>query len=471
MSDQIVKRRPMIDLEEFERRLRQPLAANQRVDDPLAELARSFAGGEEDPYKTVFEPLSRHPSGAWRNEQDRVEGKVQGVRQPLIGGDFAAIEAGLLGAASHHGTEGLSASEEVDSYEQDGREHWPYPDAAGSREADTAYEEVRSRRPLYVMAAMIVAGIAGIGASFGFKGAVSNQNEIATIRAADGPVKIHPETVASTEVTDRDASVLGGASQQPPVAAANNAEQPADLSAQASAQAEVAAPPVQSEPSTAVAGIAGGAANVPVPQPPPAAQAQPQPQPPADSIAALIEPKKVKTVSVRPDGTLLPNDAPPQVAAPAVSMMPVARPAATSPTKAATPKSTARVVTTPKPAAGQNAGAEAARTTIAAKAKRLQVADAQGQAQVPDAGQPATGSFAVQLAAPGTEQEARETQVRLMKKFSAELAGFHPSIHKAEVGGKPVYRVRVSGLSSRDEATALCQKVESGGGKCFVAKN
>ncbi|TPV97411.1 MAG: hypothetical protein USCAAHI_03147 [Beijerinckiaceae bacterium] len=185
----------------------------------------------------------------------------------------------------------------------------------------------------------------------------------------------------------------------------------------------------------------------------------------------MIEPKKVKTVSVRPDGTLLPNDAPPQVAAPAVPMMPVARPAATSPTKAATPKSTARVVTTPKPAAGQNAGAEAARTTIAAKAKRLQVADAQGQAQVPDAGQPATGSFAVQLAAPGTEQEARETQVRLMKKFSAELAGFHPSIHKAEVGGKPVYRVRVSGLSSRDEATALCQKVESGGGKCFVAKN
>ncbi len=77
----------------------------------------------------------------------------------------------------------------------------------------------------------------------------------------------------------------------------------------------------------------------------------------------------------------------------------------------------------------------------------------------------------MQLAAPGTEQEARDAQVRIMKKFGAELAGFHPSIHKAEVGGKPVYRVRVSGLSSRDEATALCQKVQSGGGSCFVAKN
>ncbi len=458
MSEQIVKRRPMIDLEEFERRLRQPLAANTRDDDPLAELARSFAGGEEDPYKTVFEPLNRRPSGSWRNEPDRVEGKVQGVRQPHIGGDFAAIEAGLLGAASQHGTDGLSASEEVESYEQDGQELWPDAGAAGSREADTAYEEVRSRRPLFVMAAMIIAGIAGIGASFVFKGAVSNPSEIATIRAADGPVKIHPETVAGTEVTDSDASVLGGAPQQTPVAAINNVEQPADLSAQADV-----APPVRSEPSTAVAGLVSGAASVPVPPPP----AQAQTQPPSDSIAALIEPKKVKTVSVRPDGTLLPNDAP-QVAMP---MMPSPRPAAASPAKAATPKSTARVVTTPKPAAGQNAGIQAARTTIAAKAKRVQVAEAQGQAPVAEAAQAAIGSFAVQLAAPGTEQEARETQVRLMKKFGAELGGFHPSIHKAEVGGKPVYRVRVGGLSSRDEATALCLKVQSGGGNCFVAKN
>ena len=51
MSEQIVKRRPMIDLEEFERRLRQPLAAPQANDDPLAELARSFGGAEADPYK------------------------------------------------------------------------------------------------------------------------------------------------------------------------------------------------------------------------------------------------------------------------------------------------------------------------------------------------------------------------------------------------------------------------------------
>jgi hypothetical protein len=444
MSEQIVKRRPMIDLEEFERRLRQPLAAHQRDDDPLAELARSFGGAEEDPYKTVFEPLNRRPAGAWRSE-DRADSKTQGARAPLIGGDFAAIEAGLLGDDAH--TESLSASEDTAGYALNGQERWPYEDAENSHVADAAYEEVRSRRPLYVMAAMIIAGIAGIGASFAFKGAATNQNEIATIRAADGPAKIHPETVASTEVTDRDASVLGGVQQQPPVAAINNVEQPADLSAQ-----HDLAPLVQSDSS---AGLASGAASVPVPPPPSQVQTQPSPEP--ATIAGLIEPKKVKTVSVRPDGTLLPNDTPPQAAAP---LKPVARPIAASPAKAATPKSTARVATTPKPA-----------DSLAAKAKRVQVADAQGQAPVAEATHVAAGTFAVQLAAPGTEQEARDVQVRLMKKFSGELAGFHPSIHKAVLGDKTVYRVRVSGLSSRDEATALCQKVQSGGGNCFVAKN
>ena len=187
------------------------------------------------------------------------------------------------------------ATGEMESYPQEGEEHWPYADAEMSEESDIAYEEIRSRRPLYVMAAVIFAGVAGIGASFAFKGAVSNPSEIATIRAADGPAKIQPQTVASTEVTDRDASVLGGAPQQPPVAAVNNIEQPADLSAPAEGMPQQA----QAEPTT-VAGLPSGAASVPVP-PPPVVQAQPQTS--SDSIAALIEPKKVKTVTVRPDGT------------------------------------------------------------------------------------------------------------------------------------------------------------------------
>jgi SPOR domain len=468
MSEPIVKRRPMIDLEEFERRLRKPLAVNQGDDDPLAELAR-FVGEQDDPYKddpykTVFEPLSRRPAGTLRRELDHGQGEERGAHEPLIGGDFAAIEAGLLGAARHESGENLSLSEELDGCEEaEGAEHWRYEDTAeGSREAGPPFDEIRSRRPLYVMAAVIVAGIAGIGASFVFKDGVSRQEEIATIRAADGPAKIHPETAAGTEIPDQDASILGGSPQQPPVAVVNNVEQPADLSTQANV------PEAPANPPRAIAGLATGAASVPVPAPP--AQAQPQPSAEPLSIADLIEPKKVKTVSVRPDGTLLPNDAPPQVTAAAVPV-PAARPTAASMAKAATPKSAARVATTPRPAAPDANGNPQPRTSIAAKAKRVELADTRDPAPAAEAPQASPGSFAVQLAAPGTEQEARETQVRLMQKFAAELAGFHTSIHKAAVGGKPVYRIRVPGFPSRDEAIALCQKVQSGGGNCFVAKN
>ncbi len=459
MSEPIAKRPPMLDLEEFERRLRKPLAAIQGDDDPLAELAR-FVGEQEDPYRAVFEPLSRRPAGASRREPDHGEGEERGAHEPLIRGDFAAIEAGLLGAARHEIGENLSESNELNGCEEaDGTEHWRYEDTAeDSHEAGPPFEEIRSRRPLYVMAAMIVAGLAGIGASFGFKGAVSHQDDIATIRAADGPPKIHPETAAATEIPEQDASILGGSPQQAPVAVVNNAEQPADLAAPANV------PEAQANPPPATTGLATGAASVPVPAPPP--QAQPQPSAEPLSIADLIEPKKVKTVSVRPDGTVLPNDTPPQVAAAAVPV-PAARPTAASMARAATPKSAARVATTPKPAAPDANGNRQSRTSVA---KRGEGSDTQDLAPA-GAPQASPGSFAVQLAAPGTEQEARETQVRLMQKFAAELAGLHTSIHKAAVGGKPVYRVRVAGFPSRDEAIALCQKVQSGGGNCFVAKN
>ena len=143
---------------------------------------------------------------------------------------------------------------------------------------------------------------------------------------------------AGTVIPDQDASILGGSPQQPPVAVANNVEQPAELSAPANV------PEAQANPPRAIAGLATGAASVPVPAPP--AQAQPQPSAEPQSIADLIEPKKVKTVLVRPDGTLLPNDAPPQVTAAAVPVL-AARPIATYIAKALTPKSAAHVATTP----------------------------------------------------------------------------------------------------------------------------
>jgi cell pole-organizing protein PopZ len=226
-----------------------------------------------------------------------LDDNLPGIVKRLVSAEIERV-ARRDGAAWHESGENLSLSKQLGGCEEaEGAEHWRYEDTAvGSREAGPPFEEIRSRRPLYLMAAMIVAGLACIGASFGFKGAVSPQ-----------------------DATTKDASILGGSPQQPPVAVVNNVEQPADLTAPANL------PEAQANPPRAIAGLTTGAASVPVPAPP--AQAQPQPSAEPLSVADLIEPKKVKTVSVRPDGTLLPNDAPPPVTAAAV------------PVPAATPKS------------------------------------------------------------------------------------------------------------------------------------
>ncbi len=241
---------------------------------------------------------------------------------------------------------------------------------------------------------------------------------------------------------------MNSAPQPTPVALVNNAEQPVDL-AQAAEKASRALGSSSARPHSDD-GALSGAASVPVPPPP---EQSPQRAQAPLSIAALIEPKKVKTISVRPDNTVIPNDKPPNAAQ--AAMQSGARPGA-DPSKASTPKTTARVTTTPKPApaAGSKSG-QVSQAANSARAKPVQVAEATPGAAP---GKTGGGAFSVQLAAPESEQEARTIQLRLMKKLGGQLSGFHPAIHKASVGAKTVYRVRVPNLS-HDEATSLCQKI------------
>lgn len=81
-----------------------------------------------------------------------------------------------------------------------------------------------------------------------------------------------------------------------------------------------------------------------------------------------------------------------------------------------------------------------------------------------------TGAFAVQLAAAGSEAEARERMTTFTQKFASQLGGRHLGYKAGESNGKTVWRVRVGGLS-QESATELCNQVKAGGGACFVAHN
>ena len=94
-------------------------------------------------------------------------------------------------------------------------------------------------------------------------------------------------------------------------------------------------------------------------------------------------------------------------------------------------------------------------------------------APAPAAAAPASsgdGAFSVQLGAPGSEAEARSSFANLQRRFPDQLSGQSPTIRRADVSGRTVYRLRVGSLS-REEAQSMCSQLQSAGGQCFVARN
>jgi hypothetical protein len=455
MSEPVVKRRPMIDLDEFERRLRQPPPASKSAEDPLAELAR-LVGGQDDPYKAMFGAERPFPTVSRGSDTARgsdIYGReddepARAAREPA-----AAFPDPSFEAAARLDSEVARDSRPLDRAAEIGS---PQPQWPAENYGDTSYpqdyagEEPHSRRRLYLMAAVIVIGMAGIGASFVMKGARTGPQEIATIKAPEGPVKVAVEQPGATSATGAEVTVLERSQQGQRVGLVDTREQPVDLSQIKERATRVVG--LDGRPESERGKGASGAVHVPVPPPPAQLQAAPA-QDASTGAAVPIEPRKVKTVSVRPDGSIVASPPPSRAAdvplpsrRPATPVAPVA--------KAATPKIAERVSTTPKP--------------VAAESQQI-AAVAEATANPPEEAVK-SGTYAVQLAAPESEQEARALQIKMMRKLGSELAGFHTSIRKAVVGDKTVYRVRVGNLS-REEAVGLCQKIQSGGTACFVAKN
>ena len=282
------------------------------------------------------------------------------------------------------------------------------------------------------------------------------------------------------------------------------------------AQAVVSNPPPANAPTSAAQGGAPDPAlaaiiNTPLVAPPAAA-------PPQGMTSDFPEPKPVRTISLRPDGTPIASapaldqpasDAPAAVAPPPAGpskpaeapMKPapkttseatgVAQPSTPKielPTKLS-PKSSARVAvgktdttapeataqTPPNEPAQNDAPAKPEKTATAKKPKAGQVADATDTtasiAQPPVDATAATtsGGWSVQLAAPKSEAEANSQLTRLSSKYSAELNGSPIGVHKTVVKGETIYRLRVSGLTKAD-AAALCARLKGEGGQCFIAK-
>jgi len=464
-----------INLDEFERRLRAAGAQPAGAEDPLSELARLVEGSWPPPPEAP--PVSRiEVESAPRLEAGALRPQFEGLQDEDLQ---------------------VSGDERPDSLEAT---ETPPPDYV--RDLDPP-GPARDRRPAnwtLRVAALAVVGIGMIGAVLALKGGMPGLPKPPPfIAAAEGPTKVQPpseETVAAPN--DAGANLLKDSTQAGHVKVVASEEQPVDLNAQSSAPASASGSPANASAVNAnpVTGIADAPVVVATTvAPPPVAQQFPDPKP-------------VRTVSLRPDGTPIPastlaasdaSAAAPVSEAPKPPAKAQAKPAPDAAVGTAQPstpklelptklsgKSSARVAvakteTTAPGAATEAAANEPAQPGAPAKPEKTAKAPKTQQAAA-EAGSPPTataavdataattsGGWAVQLAAPRSEAEAKSTAAKLSAKYESALNGSAIGVHKAVVNGDTIYRLRVGGLSKAD-AAALCARLKGDGGDCFIAK-
>lgn len=83
---------------------------------------------------------------------------------------------------------------------------------------------------------------------------------------------------------------------------------------------------------------------------------------------------------------------------------------------------------------------------------------------------PVTGSYGVQISSLPSEADAKATIPRMASKFGSVLGGRSIGIRKADIPGKGTfYRLRVD-VGSKADAIALCSRLKAAGGTCLVSK-
>ncbi|KQZ12440.1 hypothetical protein ASD50_11860 [Mesorhizobium sp. Root552] len=354
------------------------------------------------------------------------------------------------------------------------------------------------RRRAVMIAALVgaVALIGGIGAfalSFGGDGGSSAP---VLVKADDNPIKVKPENPGGTVVPNQDNKVYDMVAKGSKPAApqqdklVTDAEEPVDVTAKAP-EARIV------EPAAAVDDVAAA-------QPsgksedriaPAAVQADTTDQ----SEVALVTPRKVRTMIVKPDGSLVPREEPQPAAAQVAATEPVdpapqlvVNPTTDDQTGAVSPSTEtqagqapaasepAPAVAATQPQAPQPAAQSAVTPALAPVAPQRpaeQPVDIVGEVKPdqvaavdPAGGAAAPGSWSMQIASQPSVESAQSTYQDLARRYSSVLEGRSVNIVKAEVAGKGTfYRVRVA-ANSRNEAISLCENYKAAGGNCFVSK-
>lgn len=334
-----------------------------------------------------------------------------------------------------------------------------------------------------MMIAAIVGGIAILGAfgAFALMGSdVGDDGGPVLVKADPDPVKIVPEDPGGREVPNQDRAVYGevdGNGETAPTqdTLVSTSEEPIDLNGGStvlpSGVTETAKVEDRLMPEAASSDGMSAA---------------------GDDGQALLPPRRVRTVIVKPDGSFVPTSAAtataqpepaPQTAEAAVTEPEATRPAAAETQAPATQGDDAEAlqqmasVSEPETSAASEPAQTASRNipTPAAIPERpvnqpVQVASQPAPAPATQTQPAVPGGYMVQISSQPSAALAQQSATDLSRRFGNLLGGRAISIQQAEIEGRGTFhRVRVA-ASGRDDAVALCESLKRAGGSCFVTR-
>jgi hypothetical protein len=475
-------------------RTQRPFGANEPArsapkaagNDPLAELARLI--GQNDPFgefgrdnaRRASAPPSHEPPQAWTDvpqaaPEPEAQEPQRAQRQAVP--NFLTAKAAPATLPPNFGNHTFGkqafgstppnddmyhveggapayAAAPAQGYENDS--YQPNNSQFGAEQEDYYEEEPKSRKRtgILVIAGVFALAIIGTAGAFGYRaifGSSSSSVPPPVIKADTTPSKIVPAAAApNKQITDR-VNEKGMGERL-----VSREEQPVAITPQDPA------PPPQAPQSSAPSGsgVVGGA-----------------------------EPKKVRTIAIRPDqgmsdpaasASAAPSAAP-QASAPApspsqpapVRVIPTSKPAAAAPPQRAAnnsppaedPEPAARP--TPAPRAAANAPLSLNPNAAPARAAAPPVARTASVAAPASGG----GGYLVQVSSQRSEAEAQSAFTSLQAKYPGQLGGKQAVVRKVELGEKGTYYRAMVPAGDAAEANQLCSGIKAAGGSCLVQKN
>jgi hypothetical protein len=321
-------------------------------------------------------------------------------------------------------------------YRPDGRYHVA-PPPVGDYDPDSYYaddghmppgEEAAPqnsgrRNTILTIAAVVGLAVVGTAGAFGYRaftGSTGPTNP-PVIKADTTPAKIVPAAPAQgTDASGKPFQERIGATGATPERVVSREEQPVSLQV---------APP-----------------RAAVPVAPPQQQGAPAFVPPAPQTIAPGEPKRVKTMTIRPDGSETTSAFP-----------------ATTPPSAAAPRA-------PAPGKQQLQSGSSAPVQLAPPPPDRTKVASRPPTVTPSGG---PGTYVVQVSAQRTEAEAQSSYRALQAKYPSVLSGREANIRRVDLGDKGgvFFRAQVGSFGTSEQATTFCNSLKEAGGQCIVQRN